>query len=456
MKTAMHILCSILTITTIGMTFTTGIESKANQLWKEQMSRMDKIISEYKLPESENQKNSRMIGLPFFDINFVDNFKDETTVHSLRPQDIDIVGAMGDSLTAANGAEGQTVAEIGIEYRSICFSAGGNGTLEESITVPNILKKFNSRLDGYSYLNGPRVNQYPYGFNVAVPGARARDMYGQVVRLIDLLKTDDRSNYEDDWKLVTLFIGGNDLCAIGRDPDGASAETYVAEIKRALDLLHANVPRLFISIVDILEIYLLPQVGTGYGSTPQCRAMQSSFCNYVVVDAINDETEQERLKAINKQYQIQLQELINSGIYDTRDDFTVVIQPFLRDTVLPYTDDGEVDATYFAPDCFHFSDIGHSMSAINLWNNMLEPVGSKSTVWSITDLKVPTEEHPYLFTSKNSLPPTPAPPPDEEVTEEVPVWLICVIAVLFVVVLGQFVVLFSMRRSFKNNKHVLA
>lgn len=68
---------------------------------------------------------------------------------------------------------------------------------------------------------------------------------------------------------------------------------------------------------------------------------------------------------------MQLQELIDSGIYDTRDDFTVVIQPFLRDSVLPYTEDGQVDATYFAPDCFHFSDIGHAMGAINLWNNMV-------------------------------------------------------------------------------------
>ena len=31
-------------------------------------------------------------------------------------------------------------------------------------------------------------------------------------------------------------------------------------------------------------------------------------------------------------------DLINSGRYDTRDDFTVVIQPFFKNTVLPYTE----------------------------------------------------------------------------------------------------------------------
>lgn len=38
---------------------------------------------------------------------------------------------------AANGAEGTTAAEVAIEYRSICFSVGGNATLEESITLPS-------------------------------------------------------------------------------------------------------------------------------------------------------------------------------------------------------------------------------------------------------------------------------------------------------------------------------
>lgn len=78
--------------------------------------------------------------------------------------------------------------------------------------------------------------------------------------------------------------------------------------------------------------------------------------------------------------QVQLQALIDSGRYDTRDDFTVVIQPFLRDSVLPYTDDGQVDATYFAPDCFHFSDIGHAMSALNLWNNMVTTVCTSEVI----------------------------------------------------------------------------
>lgn len=64
--------------------------------------------------------------------------------------------------------------------------------------------------------------------------------------------------------------------------------------------------------------------------------------------------------------------------YDTRDDFTVVVQPFLDETQIPRNPDGSVDRSYFAPDCFHLSGKGHSASAVGLWNNMLEPVGKKS------------------------------------------------------------------------------
>ena len=43
------------------------------------------------------------------------------------------------------------------------------------------------------------------------------------------------------------------------------------------------------------------------------------------------------------------------------------------------------------------------MSAIALWNNMLQPVGKKSMTINIgEDIICPTEEHPYIFTSKNS------------------------------------------------------
>ena len=49
------------------------------------------------------------------------------------------------------------------------------------------------------------------------------------------------------------------------------------------------------------------------------------------------------------------EQLIKTGRYDTKDDFTVVYQPFFRNFGAPRLPDGKIDITYSAPDCFHFS-----------------------------------------------------------------------------------------------------
>nr|XP_009858789.1 phospholipase B1, membrane-associated-like [Ciona intestinalis] len=268
-----------------------------------------------------------------------------------------------------------------------------------NICILDILKKFNPQVKGYS--TGTDLKTRDLWFNAAIAGARSRGIPDQARELIGRMQNDSRTNFENDWKVVTIFIGGNDLCALDRDPVGASPESYIKTLEEGLDILHAEMPRTLVNLVEILDIYLLPQVAHGFGSTAACRAAQATECNYV--STAND-TELEVIKVINDEYQRQTEELIATGKYDTKDDFTVVIQPFIKDTVLPYTEDGQVDSTYFAPDCFHFSTKGHAMAAVNLWNNMMEPVGSKTTVWGITDLKCPTQENPYIFTSKNSKP----------------------------------------------------
>ncbi len=101
--------------------------------------------------------------------------------------------------------------------------------------------------------------------------------------------------------------------------------------------------------------------------------------------------------------------LIESGKYDTTDDFTVVLQPFFTETNIPLTEvrhcmqlmqhamhecnslhnthnhththtaisffcyiqEGIPDNSYFSLDCFHFSPKGHAIGARYVWNNMV-------------------------------------------------------------------------------------
>lgn len=83
-----------------------------------------------------------------------------TSVHRLRPGDIDIVGALGDSLTAGNAILGSTLFDNIIENRGISWSIGGQGNWRTYLTLPNILKLFNSDLYGYSMADGISTDEH--------------------------------------------------------------------------------------------------------------------------------------------------------------------------------------------------------------------------------------------------------------------------------------------------------
>lgn len=77
-----------------------------------------------------------------------------TSVHQLRPGDIDIIGAFGDSLTAGNGAMAVNILQIMTENKGMSWSIGGQGTWRKFFTLPNILKEYNPNLYGYSLSDG--------------------------------------------------------------------------------------------------------------------------------------------------------------------------------------------------------------------------------------------------------------------------------------------------------------
>ncbi|GMT16384.1 hypothetical protein PFISCL1PPCAC_7681, partial [Pristionchus fissidentatus] len=112
------------------------------------------------------------------------------SVHSLRPADIDIIAAMGDSLTAGNGAgaEGEDVLAIAIQFRGLTWSVGGDKTLDEHITVANILKKFNPNVFGYSVRTGSANVWETAHLNAGIPGAHSGDVAEQGADLVRRMK----------------------------------------------------------------------------------------------------------------------------------------------------------------------------------------------------------------------------------------------------------------------------
>ncbi|KAK6997577.1 phospholipase B1 membrane-associated-like isoform X1 [Biomphalaria glabrata] len=315
-----------------------------------------------------------------------------TSVHSLRPSDVKVIAAIGDSLSAGRGADNGIIGLL-VDFRGLSWSIGGDKSYNKMITLPNILREYNSALFGYSEGSGDSRAR----FNVAESGAKARDALGQAQRLVSLMKESSDVDFNNDWKVITLFIGGNDLCDWCQDTNEYSVEKYAAHLQETLDYLHANVPRAFINLVEVLNIEIVRDLADNL----LCSAIHFFACDCAANP--DNQGDLEQLIRLRESYQQAARDLAASGRYDTRDDFTVVLQPFYRETFLPRTESGDVDMSYFASDCFHHSIKGQQAAASALWNNMIEPVGSKRLTWMPGEpIECPTEAFPYFYTSKNS------------------------------------------------------
>ncbi|KAM9840221.1 phospholipase B1, membrane-associated-like [Aulostomus maculatus] len=321
-----------------------------------------------------------------------------TSVHQLRPADIKVVAALGDSATAGTGAKAKTLFELKQEHKGVSWSIGGDGTLDTVTTLPNILRKFNPSLKGFSKGRGSRQK----GFNMAVPGAKTSEIQTQITALIKAMKEHKGVNFDKDWKLVTIFIGANDLCHYCNEQNNLSPKNYSHNLMLGLDMLYREVPRLLVNVVEILEIEPLKTVKK---NTLGCSLLQRSSCPCVISPTVNS-PEIETIKRINHEYQTEIQYLVSGERYDGKDDFAVVLQPFLHRSFIPHIGEGEVDTSFFSVDCFHISERAHAEMAIALWNNMLEPVGRKQTYNNFTHdrskIHCPSEAHPFIFTKDNS------------------------------------------------------
>ncbi|EGT48023.1 hypothetical protein CAEBREN_32628 [Caenorhabditis brenneri] len=327
-----------------------------------------------------------------------------TSAHAVRFPDIKVIGALGDSLTAANGAgapKGDPLAVI-LQYRGLAFQCGGDSTLDEHVTVANVLKKFSPNLMGYSTGIGSSNVWEISKLNQAVPGAQAADIVTQARALVHVMHSHSEIDIKNDWKLINVFIGANDMCRYCEEKENGihSKANWKQNVTTAIQILKDNLPRTIVSMTGMFDMRMLRQIdhdkyfcdGLHVFECP-CEK-KSSFTNDDVSQACH-------------LYMDAQQEIQDSGIFDTTDDFTFVLQPFFNDIVTPpLKPDGEVNLDWFAPDCFHFSRLGHANVAKHLWNNIVQPVGSKNHKVDLSDptipLNCPDVTCPFIRTTKNS------------------------------------------------------
>ncbi|XP_017773382.1 PREDICTED: phospholipase B1, membrane-associated-like [Nicrophorus vespilloides] len=326
-----------------------------------------------------------------------------TSVHRLRPGDIDVIGAIGDSLIAGNGAMEDWALGTMIEYRGISWCAGGQESWRTYLTVPNIIKEFNPKLTGYSTGTGELLSAHSR-FNVAFPVSADADALRQAKILVKRMKQDRSVDFKNDWKMVTVFFGANDLCSAQCfDREQASPPQHARKLMLALDYFRDNLPRTFVNLIPVIDATVSVRVKRSM----MCRLVHTLFCTCFHQGGTEDPMT--IIMQLARKYQKVEEQLALDGRYEKKEDFAVVLQPFMKlfnaQTDPAHRYDEVIDISYITHDCFHFSQKGHALGANMLWNNMLEPVGNKSEKrlnYVLEKFKCPTQEAPFLFTRKNS------------------------------------------------------
>ncbi|KAL0266940.1 UNVERIFIED_CONTAM: hypothetical protein PYX00_009344 [Menopon gallinae] len=364
----------------------TGHSAKSLELAR-QMNKLQEEIPEY-VPFPCRTNNTRSKVRP-------------SRVTRVRPGDIDVIAAIGDSLVAANGAVSTNVFQVLIANRGVSWAIGGQETWRQYLTLPNILKEFNPNLVGYSTGDSLySANRERSQLNAAEPAARSRDLVSMAQTLIDRIYAHPRINVQKDWKMVTIFIGAMDFCfdMCFRENPHDILEEHRKHLTETLTNLKENLPRTIVNVV--LQINL-GQILPKFSGLPWlCTRLYKAYeCPCLVDERFRNQTS--NFRSIMSEWQEIETEVVRSPQFQNRNDFAVVVQPFLVDTEFPTvkTADGvKTDIRYLSHDCFHPSQLGHAKAANALWNNIMEPIGKKSTNWDAAFMKLrcPTEEKPYI------------------------------------------------------------
>jgi phospholipase B1 len=324
-----------------------------------------------------------------------------TNVTDLHPNNIKVVMTLGDSITAGFGIQG---AKGGLnEFRGLSWDIGGDSN---ATTLANFLRYYNPSIQGFSL--GSHIVELCYGplcppfqyhpaldvLDAAQSGAMVADLVShELDYLIKQVKANPMINLKEDWKLLTILIGANDLCAsctlVKEFLDPAEFEKHLSE---TLEGIRTNIPRVFVQLV---EVFNLSQVYDLSLKTKACANIHRDL--FIECDCIfgpDASKTRQLVDEYGQQYNARSRAL--AAYYQALGDpsFTVVAQPFGRNTMLKNFPTDILSTL----DCFHPSLIAHQGMAIALWNNLLTPAALKKTSMNLTDTPLCPTANTKLYT----------------------------------------------------------
>jgi len=308
------------------------------------------------------------------------------------------VMAMGDSFTTGFGVHDSVNESYGAS-----FSVGGD---LGSVTLANLFHYFNADLVGYSSGTYPaevcygstcpsfQYNPAQEANNAAKSGAMVVDMVSQqTAYLIRQLNQNPLIDVQNDWKVLTIMVGFNDLCAsCAFDLPFLDPDDYQNNLMATIERIRTSIPRVFVNLVSGYNISQAYDLSL---TTNRCFNMSRPL--FIECDCIFQPENgpiREQMDASITQFNQRAQLVAQYYQRKSYVDFAVVVQPFAVNTYISSLPPNFVSRL----DCFHPSRTGQQAMAIALWNNMLTPSANKQTFIDLADTPMCPSSTSLLYT----------------------------------------------------------
>mmetsp|Transcript_72563 Transcript_72563/g.222216 ORF Transcript_72563/g.222216 Transcript_72563/m.222216 type:complete len:443 (-) Transcript_72563:207-1535(-) len=295
------------------------------------------------------------------------------SARELHPAHVGGVMALGDSVSAAFTA----VHALPLEFRGLSAAVGEGGA--DQPTLPWILRHFSPRLVGASrgWQIPELVHTLAYAnpgndrLNAALSGAETVDLPAEVQYLQRRATELFKPTPDAHWKVLTIFIGFNDLCpprACTRDL--AQRQGVATRIYQQLDQLFSQhlLPNFTKLYVNLVTLFMVSSVGPVDRPSWLCGAKQAAFheCR-CVFDKQPNQTAAETAEFLNwTTVQANREIEAIAAKYDgVREDVAVNLVDGFRNQNVP-------DRSFVSDlDCFHPTAKAHAVMAVSIWNAML-------------------------------------------------------------------------------------
>lgn len=318
------------------------------------------------------------------------------SVHDVRPDEFEVVMALGDSITAGALAKGiQTnILDSLAEWRGVSYATGGDAG---AMTIPNFIKHYRKSsvlgtskgVHGIELCFGILCPIGPFGwdrdvdgFNAAQTGALASNLLHEardyLVPQVKKARIPDSA-----LKYMNFQIGSNDICqmCIGALTPTA-ADNFEEDVRLALEHVRKNIPNVLVNVVGVIPVSQI------YGLTldqPYCTKLAPGLphlnieCTCALLGGAVGNATRTLMDSLVAQYNARLVKIVKDYQRANYKSFAAVYQPAaIPLSSYPVESLSDVD-------CFHPAESLHGRTAAALWNRMPLSTADRAEVFAWTE-----------------------------------------------------------------------